>query len=69
MPDAPSDEEMQRILQDLNRGGVLRKPFQVNWRDPPTSVYNVCVENFFSTDFSKSSEADFSNNSRLASAL
>lgn len=42
---------MQHQLQSLNRGETLQKPFQVNWRDPPTSVYNVCVENSFSADF------------------
>ncbi|RPD52503.1 hypothetical protein L227DRAFT_568553 [Lentinus tigrinus ALCF2SS1-6] len=51
LPSAPSDEETRHMLQNLNHGEALRKPFQINWRDPPTSVYNVCVENSFSADF------------------
>ncbi|RPD53498.1 hypothetical protein L227DRAFT_567950 [Lentinus tigrinus ALCF2SS1-6] len=51
LPNAPSDEEIRRMLHHLNRGEALQKPFRVNWRDPPTSTYNVCVENAFSADF------------------
>lgn len=42
---------MHRILQSMNRGEPMQKPFRFDWRDAPTSIYNLCIENYFSSDF------------------
>lgn len=50
LPDAPSRDAMNTSIDQINRGGFLQKPFLFDWRNPPTSTYNMCIENAFYQD-------------------
>lgn len=57
MPDVPSAEGIRKVLGRVERGESLSKPYRFDWTSAPSSVYNLCIENYFSTDFWASVEA------------
>lgn len=51
LPNPPSEHQMRDALWQIEHGQVLPKPYRFDWRSPPTTLYNMCVENAFSADF------------------
>ncbi len=51
MPSAPSDQSLRNVLEDIDRRRSISKPYRVDWNTPPTSLYNICIENAFCADF------------------
>ena len=47
----PSEGFKQRVLLDVNRGIPVDKPFFYDWDSPPSTMYNLCIESFFTADF------------------
>ena len=51
LPNPPSEREMREALLRIDLGEGLPKPYRFDWQSPPTTLYNMCVENAFSADF------------------
>ncbi len=42
---------MRNVLEDIDHRRSISKPYRVDWNTPPTSLYNICIENAFCADF------------------
>ncbi|KAI1782720.1 hypothetical protein LXA43DRAFT_1068339 [Ganoderma leucocontextum] len=53
----PSEEFRNHVLSHVNRGGIIQRPFVYDWKSPPSSLYNLCIEGAFCADFWASVES------------
>ncbi|KAI0323430.1 hypothetical protein GY45DRAFT_1341449 [Cubamyces sp. BRFM 1775] len=51
IPPPPGQEFQSRSLQHVASGKMLRVPFMYDWSSPPSTAYNLCVEDAFCIDF------------------
>ena len=47
----PSEDFKHHVILAVNQGDDIPKPFLYNWDSPPSTMYNLCIESFFTADF------------------